>query len=246
MLTFDFTQVPVSNSDQEDEPGDQLPSGQLAADAVSQVSDASVGAQIRHVRLARGLSLRQVATEIGLSVGLLSQIERGVSSASVRVLALAADALSVGVADFLSTHKQDSSNVVTRASERDVVCFGTSGMVKELLTLNGERHGLDMFIMRMAGPEDGSGVRAYSHEGIEAGLVISGGFELEVSQRSYVLGEGDACCFPSTLPHKFKNAGSREAVVLWVNYRQSHTLDGPADASDEPQKSNNDRRENLP
>lgn len=195
------------------------------------VTDESVGAQMRHLRRARGLSLRVTAERMGLSPGHLSQIERGVSSASVRVLALAADALSVGVADFFAAGEKDDVRLVTRVFERDLVKFGSHGGVKELLTVHGERRGLDLFLIRL-GPGDGSGEDAYTHSGIEAGVVLSGGFELDVDKRTYVLGEGDACCFASTRPHRFQNAGQREAVVLWVNYRERD--DKKAATADQP------------
>lgn len=192
------------------------PAGNAQADTAR--TDERVGVQIRHFRRARGLSLRQMAGLINLSVGHLSQIERGVSSASVRTLALAADALGVSVADFFADIEKDEARIVTRVSERGRVKFGSHGVTKELLTVHGEQRGLDLFLIHL-GPEDSSGSEAYSHVGIEAGYVISGGFELEVDLRTYVLGEGDSCQFISSRPHRFKNAGQRNALVLWANYR---------------------------
>ena len=193
---------------------------------------------MRHLRRARGLSLREAATRIGLSAGHLSQIERGISSASVRILALAADVLGVGVADFFAAGERDDTRLVTRVFERDVVKFGPHGGIKELLTTHGERRGLDLFLIRL-GPGDGSGDRSYTHSGLEAGLVLAGGFELDVDRRAYVLGEGDACCFASTRPHRFRNAGPREAVVLWANYRETReAAPGSASAGNPPPTEN--------
>lgn len=203
-----------------------------------------VGLQIRHFRRARGMSLRQLAQSISLSVGHLSQIERGVSSASVRTLALAADALSVGVADFFNDTERDEARIVTRVSERDSVRFGTRGVVKQLLTVHGEQRGLDLFLIQL-GPDDSSGGSAYSHSGIEAGYVISGGFELEVDLRTYVLGEGDSCQFASARPHRFKNAGQRNALVLWANYRGGQT-DADSEAGSAGEDKITDNRESLP
>jgi uncharacterized cupin superfamily protein len=57
------------------------------------------------------------------------------------------------------------------------------------------------------------------HEGEEAGIVLEGGLELVVDGRRHVLGEGDTFRFASGRPHRFANAGSRLAKILWVNYR---------------------------
>jgi transcriptional regulator with XRE-family HTH domain len=48
--------------------------------------DIVMGAQIRALRKAKGLSLQQLSEARGLSIGLISQIERGLSSPSVKAL----------------------------------------------------------------------------------------------------------------------------------------------------------------
>lgn len=225
----------------------QSPSSRKSAIALpgKSITDQSVGAQIRHLRQVRGLSLRQLASRVGLSVGHLSQIERGVSSASVRTLAVTADALKVGVSDFFSSDRTDNENIVTRVGERDRVQFGTDGLTKDLLTANGEKRGLDLFLIRM-GPNDTSSDTPYSHCGLEAGYVLKGGFELEVEERVHILGEGDACAFESTRPHRFRNAGQREAVVLWANFRHQSTQDAERLTTVKRNNEINKERENLP
>src|ERR1035437_6724279 len=49
-------------------------------------NDRILGLAVREARHARGLSLKLVADGANISVGLLSQIERGISSPSVRAL----------------------------------------------------------------------------------------------------------------------------------------------------------------
>ncbi|WP_245316908.1 helix-turn-helix domain-containing protein, partial [Bradyrhizobium manausense] len=49
--------------------------------------DVAVGRRLRDLRRARQFSLEMVAARTELSIGFLSQIERGLSSPSLRVLA---------------------------------------------------------------------------------------------------------------------------------------------------------------
>ena len=63
--------------------------------------DVLLGERIRHRRRAQKTSLKQLAESSGISIGLLSQIERGLSSPSLRVLASLADALKLGLADLV-------------------------------------------------------------------------------------------------------------------------------------------------
>ena len=61
---------------------------------------AAIGRQIRDLRKARGLTLKQMARRTNLSVSLLSQIERAESSASVSSLFKVATALDVKITEL--------------------------------------------------------------------------------------------------------------------------------------------------
>lgn len=64
----------------------------------------SIGHNIRKTRKERRLTLKQVARRTGLSVSLLSQIERAESSASVSSLYKVARALDCKLTDFFGNH----------------------------------------------------------------------------------------------------------------------------------------------
>src|SRR3954467_15834989 len=88
--------------------------------------DAVLGRRVRHLRKARGLSLKQVATRSGISIGLLSQIERGRSSPSVRVLASLADSLAVGLGSLFEEDPAPSRpevGLIVRRDERKQLSF---------------------------------------------------------------------------------------------------------------------------
>src|SRR5687768_11271596 len=67
---------------------------------VDETADLALGERIRHLRKARGKSLKDLSEATGLSISFVSQIERGLSSASVRTLARLADALDVGIGEL--------------------------------------------------------------------------------------------------------------------------------------------------
>jgi mannose-6-phosphate isomerase-like protein (cupin superfamily) len=49
------------------------------------------------------------------------------------------------------------------------------------------------------------------------GFILEGRLELIVDNSTYLLEEGDAFFFKSSLPHGYRNPGSIETKVLWVN-----------------------------
>ena len=69
-----------------------------AAKPAEPAMDIAVGRRIRDLRRDRQFSLETVAERTDLSIGFLSQIERGLSSPSLRVLATLADVFGVGIA----------------------------------------------------------------------------------------------------------------------------------------------------
>lgn len=184
-------------------------------------ADYEVGAHIRHLRQARGLSIKEMAERSGLSIALISQVERGISSASVRVLAKLADGLDVAISDMFELGKEGSSRerVVARKREHRRIDLNRTGVLKELLTPFETDPRLDIYMMTIE-PEGSSSDEDYVHIGEEAGVVLEGGIELFVDNKRYVLGEGDSFRFASNRPHRYLNAGNRTAKVIWALYRE--------------------------
>src|SRR5437870_1926515 len=81
-----------------------------AAKAAEPAMDLEVGRRIRDLRRTRELSLETVALRTDLSIGFVSQIERGLSSPSLRVLATLADVLGVGIAALFGARPGDDGN----------------------------------------------------------------------------------------------------------------------------------------
>ena len=182
--------------------------------------DVAVGQRIRDLRRSRAMSLEAVAARTELSIGFLSQIERGLSSPSLRVLATLADVLGVGIAGLFGT-KEDTAAapdaVVTRERQRAQLNLWRTGISKQLLSPAGSEGRLNLFLVHME-PGGSTGDELYTHDGEEAGLVIEGEMKLTVDAESWTLKHGDSFRFASRRPHRFSNpSGDSKAVVLWVN-----------------------------
>jgi transcriptional regulator with XRE-family HTH domain len=177
-----------------------------------------VGRRIRELRRARGISLETVGAQTGLSIGFLSQVERGLSSPSLRVLTAIADALSVSLGALFGPVRATAgdSTVVVRGAARPELSLWRSGIAKQLLTPASDASGLNVYLVRLA-PRGSTGEEFYVHQGEEAGLVLEGAMSLTVEGETYHLEAGDSFRFNSTTPHRFHNPLDDEAVVVWVN-----------------------------
>ncbi len=179
--------------------------------------DAIVGGQLRALRKAKGLSQQQLADAAGLSIGLVSQIERGVSSASVRTLRALTEALGVTVG-WLFHHGAppplEEHGIVLRRAHRRTMRLNDGAVLKELLSPNLDGK-LEVLIVNVA-PGAASGLTPYTHEGEEIGVVLEGQLDLWVEDKLFRLQEGDSFGFASSRPHRFENPGASIARVLWV------------------------------
>ncbi len=183
--------------------------------------DHAVGQRIRELRKRRGLSLEMVAASTGLSIGFLSQIERGLSSPTLRALTSLADATGVGIADLLqdSSSLSDHPPTITRGGGRTDVVMWKSGIRKAVLAA-GVAAPSARFAFTVLDFEAGasSGVEFYSHRGEEAGYVVEGRLLLAFATGpSWTLDPGDSFHFDSERPHRFENAVGRRTVVVMLN-----------------------------
>lgn len=175
-----------------------------------------VGRRIKALRLSAGLTLVQLSEKTGLSVGTLSQIERGLTSPTVRTLFGLGTALGVSPAWILDPGLSGSADepYVTRAGLGQLL-INNRGLQKSVITPQAATR-LKAFIVNLE-PGGSSGDEPYAHTGQEIGYVISGAMEIQIGERTFALNPGDCFAFDSDIPHRFGNSGTRDAVILWVN-----------------------------
>jgi transcriptional regulator with XRE-family HTH domain len=187
-------------------------------------ADVSVGRRVRALRLERGMSLAELAAKAGISIGALSQIERGMSSLRVRVIWPLAAALDIEPSALIVDGAEPVSDLYcVRSNGRRSLPVRSEGIAKELLSPPGAT--LTGLLVTV---EPGGGTaEAYAHAGHEFGFVSNGEVELVVDGAKYQLKAGDSFAFRSTLRHSFRNPGAERCVILWVNTtKPSEVRDG--------------------
>ena len=171
----------------------------------------AIGGHLRRLRSKRRLSLAQVAEAVGISVGFLSALERSQMSGSVGTLRKLARFYKTNILDFFDASENGSRRQV-RPAERKVLEAG-AGVRMELLAWGDTV--MEPHLFRIA-PEAGSG-DPYTHEGEEFLYVLRGELEIILEGEQFRLKPGDSFYFESATPHRWKNPGRKETLVLWVN-----------------------------
>lgn len=181
-------------------------------------SDAKViGEKLRLRRKRKRLSLKDVAEKSGLSIGMLSLVERGLTMPSVRSMRTICDALEMPVRwlfDGMSSDNAHETGVVVRKAERRSLSYANSGLHKELLTPDSQAH-LQMFRFVMQ-PGINSGDAYNNAPGGKCGVVLSGSLGLELDGREFTIESGDSFAFDATQKVRFWTIGSEVCEVLWV------------------------------
>jgi mannose-6-phosphate isomerase-like protein (cupin superfamily) len=63
-------------------------------------------------------------------------------------------------------------------------------------------------------PGADTGQSLLSHEAEEGGIILQGRLEVTVADQVRTLSAGDAYRFNSRLPHRFRNTGSEDCIVV--------------------------------
>lgn len=174
-----------------------------------------IGADIRALRKARGITIQALSTAVGRSVGWLSQVERGIAEPSVRDLGRIAAHLGVSISLFFraAAARPEEQGRVVRSADRIPIGSAAGGLIEELLspTLGG---GFEMIRSTFEPGADSGGTRRASDRE-NGGVVVSGRIVLEIDGVAFDLGPGDSFQFAGA-DYAWRNPTAERAVVVWV------------------------------
>jgi mannose-6-phosphate isomerase-like protein (cupin superfamily)/DNA-binding XRE family transcriptional regulator len=184
-----------------------------------------VGRETKRWRLARGLTLAQVAERSGLNIGYLSQIENEKAVPSLDALVAIAMAVEVPAA-WLMLDSTPPPTVVLAGERRHLP--GPSG--GEITEVDGGTSRDVCIIEALVPPGGSTGVHA--HAGDEHHVIVSGRWRMTQGEYSAELGPGDYLAWDPTVPHDVENIGDEPARILVIYPRRSRT----AGSRTEPQE----------
>lgn len=181
-----------------------------------------LGQQLRSLRKEKAMSLQDLANRCDLSVGTLSQIERGLSSASVKALSKISAALGISTNSLLTnidTPEHDFHGWVARANQHKAFLMNDRKIVKEVIS-PASCQSLSLYKVRMQ-PGGATGVDLFVTKNQEvAGTIIEGVMELWIGSESVLLKAGDSFCYPGHAPRRWANPGETENCIIWAATRK--------------------------
>jgi transcriptional regulator with XRE-family HTH domain len=170
------------------------------------------GAELREIRKQKQLTLQNLADRTGLSMSLLSQIERGLVDPTVGTFWKICSALDVPINHFF--RRPDDQDPVIRKNRHKLIQLKNSNVKYHVLTPL--QQGKIEFLLIEIEPGEMLEQEQISHSGEECGFILRGELKVLLADREYHLYEGDSIGFSSTSPHRFINPGTSASLAIWA------------------------------
>jgi len=183
----------------------------LSTHVIQEDPENTLGARLRLRRKELKLSMKEVANASGLSIGFISQVERGLTSPSLTSLTAIAHYLKSDVSNFLSQPKSKSS--ITRQLERDVYTINKNGLQYERLSDSFPGHTLNSVIIHEL---PGYKTESVSHEGEEFFYILEGAITIYIDGKVNILETGDSLHFDSSKSHSAWNHTDKVTTLIHV------------------------------
>ncbi|MEX0371017.1 MAG: helix-turn-helix domain-containing protein [Tateyamaria sp.] len=174
----------------------------------------SLGADLRALRKARGLTLQDMATSLGRSVGWVSQVERDLSEPSITDLRHIASTLDIAVSTLFrrGIAPADEEGYVVRSGARRPIGSRAAGLVEELLSPDLT----DDFEMVHSTFQPHSEITdPVTRPTQEVGYLLSGRLDLEIARQRFTIQPGDSFRIRGE-PFRWANRYDVPAVAIWV------------------------------
>lgn len=190
--------------------------------------NSKVGGRIKDLRIARGLSVEEVAKRSGISEETIASIERHLVSPPLGNLVSLAKVFEVSVGEFFG-EKGDSSFCIVRAGDRKPVSrFNssdgkTSGYSYEALGQQKKKKQMEPFLVTLT-PLEVRQVEPNQHIGEEFLFVLEGEVEVKLLDHTDILNPGDSIYYDSTMPHIVACHGDQPATILAVIYAKDEMI----------------------
>jgi len=197
----------------------------------------NLGPRLRAAREAQGMSLRSLASAIGVSPSLLSQVETGKTKPSVSTLYALVSHLDVSTDILLGREDQlltaapttpaaDEPKLPTPAPAPGPAFRQIAAADHPVLEMeNGVRweklailDSVDVEALRVTyQPRGSSSIEGHlmRHLGVEHIYMLSGELTLHIGFETHTIREGDSAAMQSQQPHMFVNLTDEPAVGIW-------------------------------
>jgi transcriptional regulator with XRE-family HTH domain len=185
-------------------------------DTPEKVLEVAIGREVRAFRKKLGITVADLAAGTGLSLGMLSKIENGITSPSLTTLQVLSRALGVPVTAFFRRYEEERSAVFVKAGEGlEIERRGTrAGHQYNLLGHVGAKASgvvVEPYLITLS--ETSDVFPTFQHEGMEFLYMLEGEVVYRHGSNLFRMLPGDSLFFDADAPH-----GPEELTRLPIRY----------------------------
>ena len=200
------------------------------------VEPTGLGERLRAERKSRHMTVREIASRVGVSPSLISQIERDKVNPSVSTLWSLVSVLGLQMGELFSDVRPPrgvapiavtpNSGPITAPGTRSVIDLET-GVRWERLTASSDAVVEFLTVVYPPGAASCDEDSLVRHGGKEYGYVTSGRLGVRIGFDEYDLDPGMAVSFDASAPHRLWAIGDQPAEAIWVVVGRQSDTRGP-------------------
>ncbi len=180
-------------------------------------TNAVIGLRIKNLRNEKKYTLKYMSENTGLSIGFLSQLERGMTSVAVDSLSKIAALLDVELSSFFDTDTNINDSHILRRYEHKATVV-SPGIIEYALSNHVTDYKvLPRLVELMPTAADESELELYTHAGEEFIYILEGILTIQIENDVYQLYPGDSAHIRSALKHNWKNDTNNVVRFLTVH-----------------------------
>jgi transcriptional regulator with XRE-family HTH domain len=164
--------------------------------------EVAIGREVRNFRRQLDMTVAELARQAGLSAGMLSKIENGMTSPSLDTLQALSSALHVPVTAFFRRYEEEHNATYVKAGQGlNIERRGSRAGHQYQLLGHSSRRPLAVEPYLITLTEDSDVFPLFQHEGIEFIYMLEGEVGYRHGSRTYALTPGDSLFFDADVPH---------------------------------------------
>lgn len=168
------------------------------------VLEVAIGRAVRAFRHQQDITVAELASKTGLSIGMLSKIENGITSPSLTTLQTLAHALSVPLTSFFRGFEETRGVMHVKAgdaveTERRGTRAGHQYHLLGHIGSNASGVVVEPYLITLSAQSDV--FPTFQHDGIELLYFLDGEVEYRHGDQSFLMQPGDSLFFDADAPH---------------------------------------------
>ena len=176
----------------------------------------NIGPKVKEIRKEKGYTLKTLSKKTDLSVGFLSQFERGLTSIAVDSLKKIAKILEIDISTFFKSTQNRNEDII-KSHEREILEIENQKFIHYLLTNKPKERSFLPKIVEILPMKADENLKPYKHNGEEFVYVLEGILTLYLKDEKKFLYPGDSAHYDSCKKHNWSNETNKKVKLLTIH-----------------------------